>query len=137
MARALGLDPGTKRIGVAMSDSLRTMAFPRSSLAMSDGVVDLIVDLVREEAIVTVVVGRPLSLSGAVSSSTTKADDFSYALERALPDVELVRWDERLTTVSAQKAMTSAGKSSREQRDSIDSAAAVVLLQHFLESTRA
>lgn len=104
---------------------------------MSDGVVDLIVDLVREEAIVTVVVGRPLSLSGAVSSSTTKADDFSYALERALPDVELVRWDERLTTVSAQKAMTSAGKSSREQRDSIDSAAAVVLLQHFLESTRA
>jgi putative Holliday junction resolvase len=137
MTRALGLDPGTKRIGVAVSDSSRTLAFPRTSIEASESAVQVVVNLVREESIATVVVGRPLTLAGKVSASTTKAEEFSRDLERALPDVELIRWDERLTTVSAQKSMTSAGKSSREQRDSIDSAAAVVLLQHFLESDHA
>jgi putative Holliday junction resolvase len=113
------------------------MAFPRSSIEASASAVQVVVDLVRDESISTVVVGRPLTLAGEVSASTTKAEEFSRELERALPDVELIRWDERLTTVSAQKSMTSAGKSAREQRGAIDSAAAAVLLQHFLESNHA
>lgn len=133
--RVLALDPGSTRIGVAVSDSARTLAFPRESVAAGDHAVAAIVRLVHEEHAVTVVVGRPRSLAGKDTASTQMADQFFNALSSSLEGVELVPFDERLTTVEASRRMGAAGKKQRDQRASIDSAAAVVLLQSFLDAT--
>jgi len=133
MARILGIDPGTKRCGVAVTDSSETMAFPRPALLFSDRFVDHVRDLVDEELVGEIVVGRPLSLAGNVTSSTTFADDVFTSLQSGL-DVTVVQCDERLTTTQAQRSFHQTGTSTKGSRDRIDSAAAVILLQHYIDA---
>ena len=133
MSRVVALDPGTKRVGVSVSDSARSMAFPRPSISADDHCIQMVVDLVRELGAEVVVVGRPLALAGRVTESTTAADRFREQLATALEDIEVLAMDERLTTVSARERLTSAGVTARDQRDIIDSAAATVLLQGYLD----
>lgn len=137
MARVLGLDPGTKRCGVAISDSARTMAFPREALAVDDQLVARVVRAVDEESVELVVVGRPVSLAGGETSSTAVADELFDALSGALAPRHVIQLDERLTTVEAQRSLRGAGHRERAQRARIDSAAAVVLLQSYLDGARA
>ncbi|HSN02117.1 MAG TPA: Holliday junction resolvase RuvX [Acidimicrobiales bacterium] len=137
MARVLGLDPGTKRCGVAISDSARTMAFPREALTVDETLVAAIERAVNEESVELVVVGRPLSLAGAPTASTALADELFASLATALSPREVIQFDERLTTVEASRSLAGAGHRAREQRARIDSAAAVVMLQSFLEGKRA
>lgn len=134
MSRVIGLDPGTKRIGVALSDSARSLAFPRPSLAANDVALEAVQRLIDEEAVTIVVVGRPVALSGRETASTTLADQFRRSLADTLVGVEVVAVDERLTTSSAQQRLSSAGVSHKRQRGIIDSAAAVVLLQAYLDA---
>ena len=134
MARVVALDPGTKRVGVAVSDSTQSMAFPRPSLEMNDSIGDQVRSLVTEEQADTVVVGRPLSLAGTETASTAMADAFRTSLAVTLGGVDVVAVDERLTTVTAQQRLSSAGVSQRAQRAIVDSAAAVVLLQAYLDA---
>jgi putative holliday junction resolvase len=135
LSRVIGLDPGTKRVGVAVSNSDRSLAFPRPSLRADDNVSALVAELVRDEGATLVVVGRPVALSGRETASTQLADQFRQLLTDTLVDVDVVAVDERLTTTSAQQRLSSAGVSHKNQRDIIDSAAAVVLLQTFLDAT--
>ena len=135
MARILGLDPGTKRCGVAVSDSAETMAFPRPALAVDEELVRRIGDLANEESVELVVVGRPVALSGRETSSTSLADDVFARLSGSL-ELPVVQHDERLTTTSAQRSLSHAGVSARDQRARVDSAAAVVLLESYLETRR-
>jgi putative Holliday junction resolvase len=134
MGRVVGIDPGTKRIGVAVSDSARSMAFARPSVDAGADAISKIVGVVNAEGADLVVVGRPLALSGHVTSSTLLADEFRQQLGSALEPIMVVDFDERLTTVSASRSLSSAGVSTRDQRELIDSAAAAVLLQTFLDS---
>ncbi|HVB71186.1 MAG TPA: Holliday junction resolvase RuvX [Acidimicrobiales bacterium] len=134
MARVLAIDPGTRRCGVAISDSARTMAFPREALS-SDGVTAAVVRLVSDEGVDLVVVGRPVALSGSETASTAVADELLMELREGLGAVPVVALDERLTTTEAQRSMRQAGVTSREHRGRLDSAAAVVMLQSYLEST--
>ena len=134
MGRVVGVDPGTKRIGVAVSDSARSLAFPRSSVAAGEAGMRALVDIVHEIGADLVVVGRPVSLSGGETSSTAVADEIRRQLVEELPEIDVVATDERLSTVSAAKQMHSAGVRSRAQRSLIDSAAATVLLQGFLDA---
>jgi len=133
MRKLLGVDPGAARSGIAITDSAATMAFPRASLASDDSLVDSIAALVREEHVGTVVVGRPVALSGSETASTKAADDLYEALREVLSEVLVVQWDERLTTVEAQRSLTRAGRRAREYREQIDSAAAVVMLQSYVD----
>jgi len=132
--RVLGLDPGSKRVGVAVSDSARTMAFPRPALAAGDGLVTEVLSLVSEEAASLVIVGLPRSLSGAEGTSAKAARALAASLAAALHplgiDVEV--HDERLTTVEASRALKQAGHSARSLRGSVDSAAATVLLESWM-----
>jgi putative holliday junction resolvase len=137
MARVLGLDPGTKRCGVAISDSARTMAFPREALVVDDTLLAAIERAVDDESIDVVVVGRPLSLAGAPTASTALADELFTRLATVLAPRDVVQFDERLTTVEASRSLSGAGHRAREQRARIDSAAAVVMLQSYLEARRA
>jgi putative Holliday junction resolvase len=138
--RVVGLDLGAKRIGVAYSDSGRMLASPWGTIERSgDPGRDLgaIVDAVREVGASTVVVGLPLSLSGRQGPAAQAAVAEAEALRQALEPlgIALETADERLTTVEAQRALRAAGKTGREARRVVDSAAAMVLLQAWLDRT--
>ena len=136
MGRLLGIDPGTKRCGVAVTDSAQTMAFPRPAVLVDEDVVAQLAAIVDEEMVEGVVVGRPLSLKGEVTASTMLADQLFGQLQTALA-VWVVQSDERLTTTQAQRSFTDAGVSTKEARARIDSAAAVIMLEHYVEAHRA
>ncbi|MGH9080597.1 MAG: Holliday junction resolvase RuvX [Acidimicrobiales bacterium] len=137
--RALGVDLGTRRIGVAITDSAGTMALPRSTLERSgDPEHDRrkLVEIIVDEAVATVVVGLPLSLDGssgpAASSAREEAEALRTLLEGRGIDVEL--FDERLTTVSAHQALAARGVRGRDRRSVVDQTAAAVMLSAWLES---
>ena len=136
MGRIVGLDPGAKRIGVAVSDSSRKLAIPRPALAAEGSWWQDMAQLVDEEGVDLVVVGRPVSLAGRETSSTEMAHEVTNLVRHHFPALSVEQWDERMTTSEASRALSAAGKSTRAQREIIDSAAATVMLQSYLESLR-
>lgn len=131
----LGIDVGTARVGVARSDADGMLAMPVETIARDDvpSTVSRISALASEHDAFEVIVGLPLSLSGADTRSTQDARDVAAALATTL-EVRLV--DERLSTVTATQGMRAAGRKAKQQRSVIDQAAAVVILQHALDSER-
>ncbi|CAB4856768.1 unannotated protein [freshwater metagenome] len=132
----MALDPGTRRIGIAVSNSGQTMAFPRECIIRDGDWLDTLTSLVREEDVHEILVGRPVALSGRETTSTAMAEEFLEEIRDCMPDVTFHLVDERLTTTSAAKQMALAGKSQKSQRKVIDSAAAVVLLQGVLDANQ-
>ena len=134
----LGIDVGRARIGVARCDAGGLLAVPVETVARSaegDDDVRRILELAAEFEVFELVVGNPLSLSGATTPSTDDAIAFAERLAAAGAAVRLV--DERLSTVSAQQALRATGKSSRKQRPIVDQVAAVIILQHAIDAERA
>jgi putative holliday junction resolvase len=136
LGRVVALDPGTKRIGVAVSDSDRRLAVPREPLEAGPGEVARCATLVREEDARLVVVGHPLRLDGTEGPAAAHAEDLAVALGAELaPDhVEVVLHDERLTTVTATARLRDVGHGARTARGRVDGGAAVVLLESWLSS---
>jgi putative Holliday junction resolvase len=133
MTRYLGIDPGTTRCGVAITDTAASMAFPRAALARDDRLLDALRLLIEEERVGAIVVGRPVSLSGTVTASTTSADELFATLRDTFAEIPVVQWDERLTTVEASRSLRRAGLRARDQRSHLDSAAAVIMLQNYVD----
>ena len=131
--RVLALDPGAVRVGVSVTDSSRTMAFPRAALKADALLFDQIRLLVDEEMATHVVIGLPKSLDGKDGPAAQSARELAAALGEVL-DVEIELFDERLTTVQAAASLRAAGRDSREARDVIDSASATVLLDAWLNT---
>jgi putative Holliday junction resolvase len=136
--RVAALDLGSRRIGVAYSDSGRTIASPWRTIERSgDAARDraAIVDAVREIEASVVVVGLPLSLSGAAGPAARAALEEADALRAAFEPlgVSVETADERFTTTEAQRALTASGRKGKAARQVIDSAAAMVLLQAWLD----
>jgi putative holliday junction resolvase len=136
MARVLGVDPGSKRCGIAITDSQQSMAFPRPAIARDAMTVIRLGELVEEESIETIVIGRPVSLAGHDTASTTDADEL-FAKVREYVNVPVIQFDERLTTRDAQKSLSEAGLTTKASRDRIDSAAAVIMLQNYVDGLNA
>lgn len=131
----LGIDVGKVRIGVASSDPHGMLATPVATVQRGDGDVERILVEAAERAAIEIVVGLPLALSGGDSASTQDARDFATRVARATTvPVRLV--DERLSTVSAHRAMRATGRSTRKSRPVIDQVAAVIILQHALDAER-
>ena len=133
--RVLALDLGSKRIGVAISDLTGTVASPltviqRSTSKRHDH--EQIARLVEREEADLVVVGLPLSLSGQEGPAAKGARTEAAALA-TLIDVPIETYDERLSTVTAQRALTEAGVRGRNGRRVIDKVAAAVFLQAYLD----
>lgn len=133
MARLLGIDPGAARCGIAITDSDQTMAFPRTALANDESLITSLQQIIVDEGVEVVVVGRPVALSGNETSSTKEADLLFHELVNALGDLPVTQWDERLTTFEAHRSLSRAGLKARQHRDHVDSAAAVIMLQNYLE----
>ncbi|MGH8989231.1 MAG: Holliday junction resolvase RuvX [Acidimicrobiales bacterium] len=139
MTRAVALDLGARRIGVAVSDAARSLAFPRPYIArQGNRALDhrAVAELVDEVGADVVVVGLPISLDGTHGVAARTAEEEALQLARSLEGrgVVVETFDERFTTVSAAAALSSACTPSRQRRMRVDSAAAAVLLQSWLES---
>ncbi|TFC49382.1 Holliday junction resolvase RuvX [Cryobacterium sp. TMT2-17-1] len=134
----VGVDVGKARIGLARSDAHGLLAIPVETVGRDhSGSLDVarIVAVVAELDAVEVVVGLPLALSGNRTASTNDAVGFAELLARSLTvPVRLV--DERLSTVAAQSALRSAGRKAKTQKPVIDQVAAVIILQHALDTER-
>lgn len=132
---AIALDIGSRRIGVARSDPTGVLAGPLETL---DGggrraeVADRIVDLVNRQSADVLVVGLPRSLDGSIGPAAESVLELVDAL-RARLDIPVHTWDERLTTVEAERRLDEAGSSRRRRRDSVDRAAATLILQGYLD----
>ena len=131
----LGIDLGSRRIGVARSDASGLMAFPVTTVTRGQGDLAALARLVDEHEAIEVIVGLPRHLSGADGPASEAARAFASALAQDVRvPVRLV--DERLTTVSAQRSLHESGRSVRTSRAVIDQAAAVVIVESALERER-
>ena len=136
--RVLGVDVGTVRVGLALSDPTGTLASPLETLkrAKNQSDLDRLAALVVEHEVTEVVVGEPVHLSGASGASAEDAANYAQELADRIPDVPVILIDERLSTVTAASHLREGGIDGRKQRAVIDQAAAVVILQQFLDSRR-
>ncbi len=137
----LGIDVGTVRVGVARSDPSGVLAVPLVTLARDEtgnrDVADVL-GLAAEWNAVGIVVGLPRTLGGREGPSAAMARRYGNLLADRSPDIPVQYVDERLTTVSAQRKLRQGGvRGSRASRAVIDQAAAVELLQHWLDTMRA
>ncbi len=136
--RILGVDYGTRRVGLAISDPLRILATSYGVLPMNGTIIERLLEIVKREEIAVVVVGMPLSLSGARTAKAEEVEAFVKRIRMKSP-VEIVYWDERFTTSIAQQTMLKMGtkKKERRQKDGrVDAMAAAIMLQGFLDSTK-
>lgn len=134
MKRALGIDLGEARVGVAVSDDLGMLAHPLETIQVKAGrVVPRILELVQEKDIGTLIVGMPRNMDGSFGPAAQKAREFIEDL-KSRTTCRILPWDERLTTVSAQRSLHEAGKKAKEHRAMIDQVAAQILLQSWLDS---
>jgi len=138
MARILAVDWGHVTLGLAVSDDLRITAQGLTSLRRVSEAKDLevIKKYVRDLGVETVVVGLPKNMDGSLGPSAEAARSFARSLERALA-LPVHLWDERLTTLSAERALIDARMRRRERRAIVDQVAATMILQDFLDYRRA
>jgi len=134
MKKALGIDLGDARVGVAISDDLGMLAHPLETIPVqSTPVLKRVLALATERSATTIVVGMPRNMNGSLGPAAEKAKAFIEELRRETL-IRVVAWDERLSTVSAQRALQEAGRNTKKQRAVIDQVAAQIILQSWLDS---
>ncbi|AKL73293.1 RNAse H-fold protein YqgF [Actinobacteria bacterium IMCC26256] len=136
MTRALGVDLGEKRIGIALSDPTRTIASPHSVIKRSGNAeVDrrAVLNIAREEGVTQLVVGLPLTLTGARRAAARAALAEVEALKQLAPDLIIEAFDERLTTAIAQRSLLEGDVRRKDRKQVIDKVAAAVMLQSWLD----
>lgn len=135
MKRILGIDFGTARIGLALSDELQMLAHPAETITVAKTAdpTARVADIVREKNVERIIVGLPRHMNGEMGLSADGARAFAEKLQ-ALLCCKVQLWDERLSTVAAHRMLRTAGKSSRQTRGYVDQVAAQLLLQSYLDS---
>jgi len=133
--RYLGIDPGRRRVGLAISDPGATFASPLEVLERrsADQVASEIASLCRHEAVEAVVVGLPLNMDGTKGPAAREAEALAAKVRQAT-GLPVRMWDERLSSVSAERSLIEADMSRRRRRRTIDKVAAQIILQSFLDA---
>lgn len=133
--RILGLDLGSVRIGLALSDPLGMTAQPAGMLRRRGPRADIeaLAALVREQAVVRVVVGYPLLMNGEAGNAAKDAEAFAARVRARISGVPVELWDERWTTKEAERTLIAADVSRRRRRQVVDSLAAVLILRGFMD----
>lgn len=133
--RVLGIDPGEVRIGTALSDPLGIIAQPHSVIDRREADPHVeIARIVDEYEVSVIVVGLPTNLDGTEGVSANRARSLADALAEAV-DVPVVLWDERFTSVQAERSLIEAGVRRSERKEARDKVAAALLLQGYLDRT--
>ncbi|MBI4417439.1 MAG: Holliday junction resolvase RuvX [Ignavibacteriales bacterium] len=136
--RVLGIDFGTRRIGLALSDPLRILATAHSILENNADMWQKLVGIIRRENVDLAVVGMPLTLKGERGSKAEEVQRFVEVLKQRV-SIEVVYWDERFTTMIAERYRLASGigrKARRTSKHELDAVAAAILLQGFLDRTK-
>jgi putative holliday junction resolvase len=135
IGRALGIDYGSRRVGMALSDPLRIIASGAGVLQNSPALVATLARFIEEHQVVQVVVGMPYAPDGGPGKKGKEVEEFIRRLA-AVVSVPIDTWDESFTTVEASAAIRRAGmkKKQRQQKGVLDEMAARLLLQEYLES---
>jgi putative Holliday junction resolvase len=135
--RILGIDHGTKRIGLALSDELGMIAQPAGFLDAEPfaAVLDRLKRLVIEKEVALILVGLPRNMDGTYGPAALKVQEFIAVLQSALT-VPVRAWDERLTSAQANRMLIQGGVRRERRKGKVDAAAAAILLQSYLDSPR-
>lgn len=145
MNKIMGLDIGDRSIGIAVSDENGTIAFPLENYIRTGLKKDLahLVDLVAERGVETIVAGMPYNMNGTLGPQGEKTKQFIKALEKKLRyttqlerPVEVVTWDERLTSKAAQRDLIAMDMRREKRKQHIDMVAGTLILQGYLDHRR-
>jgi putative Holliday junction resolvase len=133
--RILALDPGTVRIGLALSDELHMIASPLEYVPAEPfaKLLERLRQLIREKEVGLILVGLPRNMDGSYGPAALKVQEFVAALRAALT-VPIQTWDERLTSVQAQRLLVQGGVRRRDRKQKVDKMAAAILLQSYLDA---
>ena len=135
MAKAIGIDYGKKRVGIAISDSLQIIA---SALTTIDtpNIFTFLKDLLEKEEIDCFVIGEPKNLDGTPTDSTVITKEFVAKLSKKYPHISIKRIDERFTSKIAKQSILDAGIKKMKRRDKalVDKVSAAIILQSYLDA---
>lgn len=134
MSRLMAFDYGSKRIGVAVTDSLQIIATSLTTIHPKD-VIDFIKKYIETENVACFILGEPKQMDGSASQSGQQVKGFATLLKKNFPDIPIEMEDERFTSKMASAAIAQSGlkKTDRQKKDLIDAVAAVIILQSYLE----
>ncbi len=138
MYKVMGLDVGTKRIGIAMSDFLLLTAQPAETISREpqDSAVEKIVDLCLSNQVKKIVIGLPKHMNGTVGEQAQDCMDFADMLKKKLPDMEYIFEDERLSSRQAENILAMQGKKYTKNKGLVDLKSACIILQQYLDRTK-
>lgn len=136
--RLMGLDIGDRTIGVAVSDELNWMAhgictIKRKSVGYD---IDQLDRIIKEKKISKIIIGLPKNMNNTIGDSGKKSIEFGEKLKNRYPDMEIVFWDERLTTVAAERVLIEADVSRKNRKKVIDKVAATFILQSYIDAQK-
>jgi len=134
LGRIIAVDYGRKRTGIAVTDELRMIANPLTTVS-SHNLVAFLKEYIRKENVDMLVVGEPRKMNNQASESFIYIEAFIKHFKRVMPDIPVERMDERFTSKIAFQAMVDAGlkKKDRQRKELVDTTSAVLILQSFLE----
>ena len=133
MGRCIGIDLGTKRVGLALSDSLNIIASPFKTLTFidNDDLVSKLSNIINDNNVKTIILGLPLNMSGVDTEQTKKVRTFKASLAKL--NIPILYEDERLSSVSAKKSLVMQNVKTGHNKAEIDRTAAAIILQQFLD----
>ncbi len=134
--RTMALDLGTKTIGVAVSDTTGLIARGVETIHRQGNVKDFarLDEIILQEEVSTIVLGYPKNMNGSIGERAKASESYGEGLAKRYPKLKIVLWDERLSTVAAEKVLVAADMQRKKRRKIIDMMAAVVILQNYLDS---
>jgi len=133
--RILAIDHGTRRMGIAISDELKTLAQPVEFIP-AEPFADFLArlkELIREKQVELILVGMPRNMDGSYGPAALKVQEFVAALKNAIA-IPIKTLDERLTSVQANRFLIAGGVRRKERKEKVDKSAAAILLQSYLDS---
>ena len=133
--RVLGVDFGDVRTGLAISDETRFLASGIGYIKPG-GIVktaDKVAEIAMENHAVAVVVGHPMNMNGTRGPRAERAEEFAELLRERLPDIEVLLFDERMTTMAASRSLVETGTRGKNKKNVIDTLSAQILLQNFID----
>lgn len=138
--RIIGLDVGSKTIGVAVSDAMGWTAQGIDTLRINeeneDFGIDQLLKIIDEYEVDTVIIGLPKNMNNSIGPRGEASIQFKDLLQQERPELKMVMWDERLSTVGAERTLLEADVSRKKRKKVIDKMAAVFILQGYLDSIK-
>ncbi|PTH45754.1 Holliday junction resolvase RuvX [Staphylococcus arlettae] len=136
--KILGLDVGSKTVGIAISDLMGWTAQGLDTLQINESEnqlgIDQLVQIVKKENVGTIVIGLPKNMNNSIGFRGEASLQYKEQLQEALPTGEIIMWDERLSTMAAERSLLEADVSRQKRKKVIDKMAAVFILQGYLDS---